>query len=114
MGCSVCQGSVLQVGDVTLFGGPANAKERIDISVMMSMDGGVSILSTQLVHSGPTLGYSDLVLFCRHDEILLEKGSSFRTDSLKANSGACTPGILYENGEPSILFRKLAIYGVPH
>ena len=99
---------------MTLFSGPASSTERVDISVMMSMDAGVSIFASKLLHSGPTLGYSDLVLFCRHDESLLEKGSSFRTDSLKANSGACTPGILYENGEPSILFRKLAIHGVPH
>ena len=112
MGCSVCQGSVLQVGDVTLFGGPANAKERIDISVMMSMDGGVSILSTQLVHSGPTLGYSDLGLFCRHDESLLEDGGPLRNGSLKTNSDACFPGMLYENKESSILFQRLAIQDV--
>ena len=111
--CSVCQGSILQFGNITLFSGPASATDRVNTSVMLSLDAGVSILSTQLLHTGPVLGYSDLVLFCPDDDETFPKnGNSYSLGkgSFKRNSSACTEtAVLYENGEPSILFQRLAI-----
>lgn len=88
----VCEGSMISYTSgkkpsVLLFSNPASAKDRIDLTVSVSKDGGQTWPRHTLIYAGPS-AYSDLVVMDRNTlGVLWERGSDagivFLTHSIR-------------------------------
>ena len=80
----VCMASLLKVRasenalkqDILLFSNPADAKERKNITIQMSLDGGKTWTTGHQIHAGPA-AYSDIVMVSdTHLGVFYENGAS--------------------------------------
>jgi len=70
----ICQASIRRCGEAILFSNPAHPKDRINLTVRLSLDQGVTWSHSRVLHHGPS-AYSDLAcLTNRTAACLFEKG----------------------------------------
>ncbi len=82
----VCMASLIKAGDLLLFSNPADAKERRNITIQISEDGGRSWRRKLLIDEGTGWGYSCLTMIDKE-----------------------TVGILYESSQAHLTFQAIKL-----
>jgi len=82
----VCMASILKVGDMLLFSNPADGKDRRNMTIKISLDGGKTWPRSLLIDEGYSWGYSCLTMIDKN-----------------------TVGILYESSQAHMTFQAISL-----
>ena len=84
--CPVCMASIIKVGDRLIFSNPADGKDRRNMTIKISTDGGQAWQRSLLVDEGYSWGYSCLTMIDKN-----------------------TVGILYESSQAHMTFQAIKL-----